>query len=206
MIIRLATIALFALSLDVSAATNWTVDESGIGYVDSFDTDSDPAMADVIVSVGGIKQIIFRVKPLNADSCKPQGQKNGDAGYIVKEKIFVNNTVVHTKKFIMPSNQLCFIHYTGETKLDKDFITAQFNNGSKVMVEIGGADKGLATKYRGEVVVVAGIANLDGSAMTVRVASDTSGQQRIYETVPSSYIRWYAFSTSGFKQIWANSK
>lgn len=56
--------------------------------------------------------------------------------------------------------------YTGETKTDKQFIISEFSKTSDVFIEIDGADDRKATKYRGKQVLISGIQNFDGKAIT----------------------------------------
>jgi hypothetical protein len=200
----------FITSLCCSFSTNsfasWKFDSSGVGYVDSHQSNASKGMADLIVSMNGTKQIIIRAKPLSPQSCQPQGLKNGDRGYIVRSKIFVNDTLVYAKKFIEPSSKgKCFIHYTGETAIDKQFIISEFSKASDVFIEIDGADDRKATKYRGEQVVITGMQRLGGGAFTAQVVYDTEGKKHDFITVPSSDIRWYRFTTANFKNVWSKT-
>lgn len=201
---RIGLIALLVFFIEGASAA-WLIDSDGVGYVESHDGNTDSAMAEVVRTVSGEKQIIFRLKPLTYKSCEPQGVRNGEAGYLVKSKMFVNDTLIYTKKFIEPSEGgRCFIYYAGESGPDKEAILEAFLNGKKVIIEADGAEKYTATRYRGKQVVLTGASRMDGKAITFQSVLDSHGKTQSFVTVPSSEVRWAIFSTEGFRGIWDN--
>lgn len=186
-----------------AAQGGWIIDSDGVGYVKNYDGNTDFAMADIVTTIDGTKQVIFRLKPLTERSCEPQGVRNGNSGFIVESKMFVNDTLIFTKKFIEPSGGgRCFIYYAGQSKLDKKFIVDAFLEGDRVIIEVDGAEKNIATKYRGEQLVMSGAARLDGGPITIQSVVDSRGERHNFATVQSDTVRWAIFSTQGFRKLW----
>lgn len=150
----------------------------------------------------GPLQIYIWVRPTGADYCRAQGETNGDFGYVVPSKMLVNNTLVYMKKFIEPTDNGCYVYFAGKSPEDKKVLVTEFMKSADVFIEIDGPDKGYATKYRGEQVVIAGIANIDGSPFTYQFIKDTFGTEHQFLTVPTSGVRWYRFKTENFKKFW----
>lgn len=189
--------------LSGAAQGEWLIDSDGVGYIKNHDGNTDSAIADIVTTIDGTKQVIFRLKPLTEKSCEPQGTRNGDSGFVVKSRMFVNDTLIYTKKFIEPSgNGRCFIYYTGQSADDKKVIVDAFLKGDRVIIEADGANNNKATKYRGEQLVLKGAASLNGGAITIQSIVDSRGDRHNFATVGADSVRWAIFSTKGFRKLW----
>lgn len=161
--------------------------------------------ANIFKPSNGPLQVYIWVRPINAEYCRAQGEANGDLGYVVQSKAFVNNTVVYMKKFIEPTSKGCYIYFAGKSLEDKKVLVSEFMKSSDVFVEIDGADKGFATKYRGKQILITGAVGLDGSPFSFQFVNDAFGTEHRFVTVPTSQVRWYRFKTKNFKKFWNQS-
>ena len=193
-------VAYFCCSYSAIAIASWEIDGSGVGYVKSHQSNVSNTMFDIVISEGGTKQIMLRLKPLGPESCQPQGRRNGENGYVVPSKIFINDTLVYTKQFIYPSQNGCFILHAGESSIDKTFIISAFSKASDVYVEVDGINYMIASKNVGEQVDM--VRKLGGGFNKAQIVYDTRGKKHLFNTAPSSEVRWYRFTTDNFKNIW----